>query len=343
MRRGPIQPADVHVQCPPGGIAGDAVFEPTGAAVGREDRRSAELPEGLMIDQPGALVPGVVHPAPERISSAMSSPASLEPRAGGRPLAPHGIKLLDFGLARPAGAPGGGTDPYPAGPGDRDSALHGPRAVAGRAGGRPHRRVRGRGAAVRDADGKPAFGGETAYEACHAILHAQPPALAGSPEVASLDGVIQRALEKRPDQRYPTAEVMANDLRHALAHMHAPDAARVQTLTRLMVLPFRLLRSDPEIDFLAFSLPDAITTSLSGLESLVVRSSHAAARYTGEAVDLKAIASESEVDALVLGTLLRAGDQVRVSAQLVEAPSARSSGRARRSSRSTTSSSSRTS
>src|SRR5262249_10533864 len=34
-------------------------------------------------------------------------------------------------------------------------------------------------------------------------------------------------------------------------------------VTRLMVLPFRILRPDPETDFLAFSLPDALTTSLS--------------------------------------------------------------------------------
>ena len=44
-------------------------------------------------------------------------------------------------------------------------------------------------------------------------------------------------------------------------------------LTRLVVLPFRVLRADPETDFLAFSLPDAIATSLSGIGSLILRSS----------------------------------------------------------------------
>src|SRR5438874_13223807 len=48
----------------------------------------------------------------------------------------------------------------------------------------------------------------------------------------------------------------------------APKAA-----TPLIVLPFRMLRPDPETDFLAFSLADALTTSLSVLKSLVVRSS----------------------------------------------------------------------
>src|SRR5262249_6243127 len=54
-------------------------------------------------------------------------------------------------------------------------------------------------------------------------------------------------------------------------------------VTRLIVLPFRMLREDPDPDFLAFSLPDALTLSLSGLSSLVVRSSMAAARFGGPA------------------------------------------------------------
>ena len=87
------------------------------------------------------------------------------------------------------------------------------------------------------------------------------------------------------------------------------------------MLPFRVLRPDPETDFLAFSLPDAISTSLSGVGSLVLRSSAVAARFAGEAPDLKILAAEADVDRVVMGTLLRAGDQLRVTAQLVEAPS----------------------
>ena len=86
------------------------------------------------------------------------------------------------------------------------------------------------------------------------------------------------------------------------------------------MLPFRVLRPDPETDFLAFSLPDAITTSLSGIGSLVLRSSAVAARFAGEAPDLKALAAEADVDRVVMGTLLRSGDQLRATAQLVEAP-----------------------
>ena len=93
-------------------------------------------------------------------------------------------------------------------------------------------------------------------------------------------------------------------------------------VTRLIVLPFRMLRADSDTEFLAFSLPDALTASLSGLESLVVRSSVAAARFgTDAALDPKTIGTEADVDVIVTGALLRSGDQVRVTSQLTDAVS----------------------
>src|SRR5215831_13779112 len=67
--------------------------------------------------------------------------------------------------------------------------------------------------------------------------------------------------------------------------------AQPTSLKRLVVLPFRMLRPDPGTDFLAFSLPDALTTSLSVLKSLVVRSSLAALRFSNGPQDLKTIAT----------------------------------------------------
>src|SRR5438093_1547034 len=97
----------------------------------------------------------------------------------------------------------------------------------------------------------------------------------------------------------------------------APDHPR----SRLLVLPFRMLKPDDDLAFLAFSLPDALTTALSGLESVVVRSGLVAARFADEAPDLQRIAREANVDLVVSGTLLRARDQLRVTAQLADAPS----------------------
>src|SRR6202008_1057264 len=66
--------------------------------------------------------------------------------------------------------------------------------------------------------------------------------------------------------------------------------------------------------------PDAIATSLSSIGSMIVRSSATAARFAGEAPDLTPLAAEADVDRVVMGTLLRSGEQLRASVQLVEAP-----------------------
>jgi TolB-like protein/tetratricopeptide (TPR) repeat protein len=168
--------------------------------------------------------------------------------------------------------------------------------------------------------GRPAFGGRTLAEVFHATRYEQPPALTGSPAVTAIDRVIRQALSKRIEDRQPSADVMAEQLEAVGGVPTTAATALARALTRLVVLPFRILRSDPETDFLAFSLPDAIATTLSRNSALVVRSSAVAARF-GETPDLKALAADADVDRVVMGTLMRFGDQIRAVAQLVEAPS----------------------
>jgi serine/threonine protein kinase/tetratricopeptide (TPR) repeat protein len=240
-------------------------------------------------------------------------------------LTPHGVKLLDFGLALPLE------------PALTDSLVsEGNLTQAGMIVGTPRymapEQVRGEALDARTdlfsigailfelLAGRPAFPGGTAVEVLHATLHEQPPALTGAPAVVAVDRVIRRALAKQSEDRFATAADMAEALRAALGQGAGAAAVVACALTRVVVLPFRALRPDPDTDFLAFSLPDAISTSLSGIGSLVVRSSATAARFAGEAPDLKLIASEADVDRVVLGTLLRASDQLRVTTQLVEAP-----------------------
>ena len=234
-------------------------------------------------------------------------------------LTPHGVKLLDFGLARAESREASsalttsgkimGTPRYMAPEMLGDEPLG------------PATDIFALGAILFEMlTGRPAFGGRTVLETCAALVNQQPPPLVGGPDVMAADRVIQRALAKRAVERYADSATMALAIREALGLLDAGPGARVRTITRLIVLPFRLLRPDAEIEFLASSLPEAITASLSGLETLTVRSTAAAARFSSESPDLKAIASDAGVDVVLLGTLLRAGDQVRVSTQLVEAP-----------------------
>jgi eukaryotic-like serine/threonine-protein kinase len=240
-------------------------------------------------------------------------------------LTPHGVKLLDFGLART-------SDPDLARPPDSLADLTRTGMVVGTPRYMAPEQVTGDSPDARTdlfaagailfemLAGRPAFTGRNVVEILHATLYEQPPALTGSPAVAAADRVIRRALAKRASDRPASAAEMAEELRTVLGVAGDDTPALARALTRLVVLPFRILRPDPETDFLAFSLPDAIATSLSGTGSLIVRSTATAARFGGEAPDLKALATEADVDRVVMGTLLRAGDQLRATAQLVDAP-----------------------
>ena len=240
-------------------------------------------------------------------------------------------KLLDFGLARlaahgePPALAGDATAPTETAPLTSEGTILGtlhymaPEQIRGElADARAD--LFGMGAIIFEMImGSRAFPGRTPMEVYHRTLYEQPPALGGSPAAMAADRVIRRALAKRPEDRYATASEMVVALR-ALREIEDTGAIRAHAITRLIVLPFRVLRPDPDTDFLAVSLPDAITGALAGLESLVVRSSAAAARFAGHDLDFRRLAEEADVDVVLTGSLLRAGEQVRVTAQLVEAP-----------------------
>jgi len=168
--------------------------------------------------------------------------------------------------------------------------------------------------------GQSAFPGKSFGEVAHSVLHGSPPALSGSPAISAMGRVVHRALARDPQDRYPNAQAMAAELRSTLVMEGIETQARAHRLQRLMVLPFRMLRPSEEIQFLAYSLPEAITVSLAGLENLVVRSSIIASRYSTEELDLQRISREAEVDVVLTGALLSVGDQLRITTQLVEAP-----------------------
>jgi serine/threonine protein kinase/tetratricopeptide (TPR) repeat protein len=169
--------------------------------------------------------------------------------------------------------------------------------------------------------GQPAFSGESFVEMAHSVLNASPPALTGSQAIAAFSRIIHMALARDSRDRYQNAEAMAAEIREALASEGIEARVKARPLRRLIVLPFRVLRPSEEIQFLAFSLPEAITVSLAGLEDLVVRSSIVADRYAHESPDLKKIAADEDVDVVLTGALLQVGEQLRITTQLVEAPS----------------------
>ena len=236
-------------------------------------------------------------------------------------LTPHGAKVLDFGVS--LGQTGDDTQRSLTSPGVilGTPKYMAPEQALGNVA-TPSADLFAVGAILYEMlSGIAAFEAESVHGIVDKVLHGDVPTLAGTPAVAAADRVIHRALSKAATERYASAAAMAADLRTALVVGGSESHRAARPVTRLMVLPFRLLKPDAEIDFLAFSLADAVTNSLSSLESLVVRSTLAAARFASNPPDLHTIADEAKVDVVLTGTLLRAGETLRVSAQLLEAPS----------------------
>ncbi len=241
---------------------------------------------------------------------------------------PHGVKLLDFGLARSTGSSAAvitqqlgidtaitarglivGTPQYMA-PEQAMGHVAGPPADIFAAGCILYEML----------SGKCPFGGSSHVDILFAVLHQDPPPLGGSREIEALDHVIRRAIDKRPEDRYPSARPMIEALKAISLSGNTVSITATPNVTRLIALPFRVLKKDEETDFLADSLPDAISSALAGIDHLIIRSSLLAPRVD-VGVDPKRIATELGVDAILTGSLMRVGDQIRLACQLIEAPS----------------------
>jgi len=87
----------------------------------------------------------------------------------------------------------------------------------------------------------------------------------------------------------------------------------------IAVLPLENLSGDPAQEFFADGMTDALITDLAQVGSLRVISRTSVMQYKGARKLLPQIAADLMVEAVVEGTVARAGDRVRITAQLIEA------------------------
>jgi serine/threonine-protein kinase len=94
-----------------------------------------------------------------------------------------------------------------------------------------------------------------------------------------------------------------------------PTSTRPRSLA---VLPFRNLKQDPETDFLGFSLADEIITKLGYVNALTIRPSSSVDKYRNQIIDPKKVAADLNVDTLLTGSFIKDGDDLRITAQLID-------------------------
>jgi adenylate cyclase len=87
------------------------------------------------------------------------------------------------------------------------------------------------------------------------------------------------------------------------------------------VLPFTNMSDDPEQEYFSDGMTDDLITDLSRLSGLLVIARHSVFAYKGKTVNMKEVSRELGVRYVLEGSVRRAGDQVRINAQLIDATS----------------------
>jgi TolB-like protein/Flp pilus assembly protein TadD len=176
-----------------------------------------------------------------------------------------------------------------------------------------------------------------------------------------LEAIILKALDKNPDHRYQSARELRVDLERltvsqpvsgmvgraaparrwpvvaavALAVVAAamlilsrvadrqarPGKAGSSRIESIAVLPLHNLSGDPAQEYFADGMTEALIADLAQIGALRVISRTSVMQYKNVRRPLPEIARELHVDAVVEGSVMRAGDRVRVTAQLIEAAS----------------------
>lgn len=162
----------------------------------------------------------------------------------------------------------------------------------------------------------------------------------------AVEAVVMKALAKDRSFRFNSATQFAQFLRRAyddpstyVTHpsleqpaaadafatmgQMAPVGAATTSLTgahkkRLAILPLRNLAGDPAIEFLGYALADSVITQLALLKSLIVRPSSAVEKYRNQIVEPRAVGRDLQVDTILSGSYLKAGEMFRVTVQLID-------------------------
>jgi len=139
--------------------------------------------------------------------------------------------------------------------------------------------------------------------------------------------IVEDALAHDPARRYRSAGAMEEDLRSVLDLQNALDEHAAHALTSrrrrripsLAVLPFESLGPDEDVEYFCNGLAEELLTGLGKVPGLRVASRTSSSQAARTGTDIRQICRQLDVDAALEGTVRKAGDRVRISAQLVSA------------------------
>jgi serine/threonine protein kinase/tetratricopeptide (TPR) repeat protein len=134
-----------------------------------------------------------------------------------------------------------------------------------------------------------------------------------APDVpAAVEAAVSRALAKDPSHRFASVTAFT-----AALQMESPQGRLFPAVTRsVAVLPFVNASSDPDNEYLSDGITDEIIDALAKVEGIRVASRTSVFALKGKPQDVRAIGALLDCTYVLEGTVRRAGQQLRVTAQL---------------------------
>ena len=170
--------------------------------------------------------------------------------------------------------------------------------------------------------GEVAFSGPTVQATiARRFVHTPPPVQTLRPDAPlALAQLVDRLLEKEADDRMHTGAQVVQSLRTSvsIAPGAVIPAVRQHTERSVVVLPFANVSPDADTEYFSDGLTDELITDLSRVRALRVISRTTAMQYKGSTQTLRAIGDALGVRWALTGSIRRAGNALRISAQLVD-------------------------
>lgn len=172
--------------------------------------------------------------------------------------------------------------------------------------------------------GKQPFTGESFREIFKAVLEKEPLPMSeyASNVPLELERIVSRLLNKNRELRYQHADDLRADLRYTLEAM---ISGRVEYLGRkkdyvwsIAVLPFANLSAEREQEYFCDGMAEEVINALTKIKGLRVAARTSTLAFKGSAEDVREIGRKLHVETLLEGSVRRAGDQLRVSVQLLD-------------------------
>jgi TolB-like protein/Tfp pilus assembly protein PilF len=165
--------------------------------------------------------------------------------------------------------------------------------------------------------GQEPFKHDTEAATLNAILNDSPPPLTRyRQDVApGLQSLVDRALEKDPQTRYQTAAGIIADLKRLARQSVSGDG---EAQPSIAVLPFANMSADPEQEYFCDGMAEEIINALTRLEDLRVIARTSAFAFRGKQADVREIGRQLGVGTLLEGSVRKAGNRLRITAQLVD-------------------------